>query len=324
MKKASVFFLSLFISIANFSNMKIFAQANSNLHDFAKKNSSARDLTKANSLSFARRDEFAKSAFLKGANLFREGDWKSAMISLRNAISFPENNTAETRYLLIASEMYAAAYEEASLDCNYFLRQFPDSEYVPFVQYQKGRASYFLGEYENAIVLLSDFCHQFLESDLYPSALFWIAESFYANCSYADALPLYERIANEFPNDEKAVDARVRMETIKQKKREEKLLYLLKQTGEAYLSAKEGMEKQQLVNDTEAKVSTNTTKRADELAQSNAALQKEIDALHSHIADLESNIQSFTETEKAKRNEQIARLKIQAKIVEEMLDGGTK
>lgn len=269
-------------------------------------------------------DALAKNAFLKGANLFREGDWKSAMIALRNAVQFPKNNNAETWYLLIASEIYSASYEEASIDCNYFLRNFPDSEYVPYVQYQKGRASYFLGEYENAIVLLSDFCHQFLESELYPSALFWIAESFYASYNYADALPLYERIVNEFPSDEKSADARVRIETIKQKAREEKLLYLLQQTGEAYLSAKEGMEKQKIVNETESKVSTNNTNRANELAKSNEELQNEINALHSHITDLESNIQSLTEAEKAKRNERIMQLKIQAHVVEDLLDGRTK
>ena len=55
---------------------------------------------------------------------------------------------------------------------------------------------------------------------------------------------LYERILNEFPDDPKASAAQYRIETINQRSREEKLLYLLRETGEEYLSAKEAYERQ--------------------------------------------------------------------------------
>ena len=48
---------------------------------------------------------------------------------------------------------------------------------------------------------------------------------------------------DEFPKAAKAVDAKYRLDAINQRLREEKLLYLLQQTGESYLSSKENYEK---------------------------------------------------------------------------------
>ena len=129
-------------------------------------------------------------AFVQGCDAFKKGDWYSAMLLLRKATAFPVNDTAETWYMLIASEMYAASYAEAALDCDYYLHSFPDSMYVSYVQYQKGRASFYLGDYEKAVLLLSDFCHQYRDDELYASALFWIAESFFSGYNYDEARAL--------------------------------------------------------------------------------------------------------------------------------------
>ena len=54
-----------------------------------------------------------QAAFTQGCTAFKSGDWYSAMISLRQASTYPENDTGETRYMLIAAEMYSGAYAEA-------------------------------------------------------------------------------------------------------------------------------------------------------------------------------------------------------------------
>ena len=55
---------------------------------------------------------------------------------------------------------------------------------------------------------------------------------------------LYQRLVDEFPLGERTPEAEERLLAISQAEREEKLLYLLRVTGEEYLAAKEDYEKQ--------------------------------------------------------------------------------
>ena len=184
------------------------------------------------------------AAFLEGCRAFADGDWTRAIFSLKQAASFEENNTPETYYMLINAEIYSGDYKSALDDCEWYLNLFANSLYDSHVTYLKGRTLYSLGEYDKAVITLSDFCHQNERHDMYAAALFWIGESFYACYQYDDAAALYQRIVTEFPADGKAPASQYRIETIRQRDREEKLLYLLKQTGEEYLFAREEYEKQ--------------------------------------------------------------------------------
>lgn len=229
----------------------------------------------------------ARAAFSQGCDAFKSGDWNSAMVILRKAVSFDENNANDgARYMLVMSEIYAGEYEQAGRDCDSFLRDFPRSPYSPYVQYQKGRALFEAGEYEQAALLLSDFCHQNPDSEMYASALYWIAESFFASCKYDEARALYERIVNEFPGDAKAPAAQFRLETIAQRAREERLLYLLKKTGEEYLAAKESYEKQLKLYSSASDASEEAAERLARLKKRNDELEAEIDAVRK--ADLDA------------------------------------
>ena len=188
--------------------------------------------------------ESAASAFVEGCRAYSQGDWTSAEFMLKKAVAYPENHNPDAYYMLISSEMYAGDHKSALDDCNIFLEKFPNSIYLPRIKYQKGRILYNLGEYENAILTLSDFCHQNTNDEMYSYALFYIGESLYACYKYDDARMIFERIVQDYSNSPKADAAQYRIESILQHTREEKLLYLLKQTGEEYLSAKEEYEKQ--------------------------------------------------------------------------------
>ena len=254
-------------------------------------------------------------ALAQGCDAFKSGDWYSAMISLRQASTYPENDTGETRYMLIAAEMYAGAYAEALADCDYYLRVFQGGPYESYVQYQKGRASFYLGDYEKAGLLLSDFCHQYADHEMYASALFWIAESFYVGYNYDEALPLYERIVREFSSDAKAQAAEHRIEAIAQRTREEKLLYLLKKTGEAYLAAKEDYEKQLHMYDAVSVTSSGSEKKAADLQKKNEALAAENKRLQAELTDLQNKLAS----QKAEANERVLRLKAKAREAEALM-----
>ncbi len=182
-------------------------------------------------------------SMLQGYEAFRNGDWISAMFFLRKSMSYG-NASEETWYLLILSEMYAQEYEAAVQDCQQYMTLFPDGSFFPLVEYQHGRALYCAGHYQRAIEQFSAFCHSYPDSEFYPSAVFFIAESFFSEYNYASAKVLYQRLVEDYPAAERTPEARERLQLIAQAEREEKLLYLLRVTGEEYLAAKEDYERQ--------------------------------------------------------------------------------
>lgn len=189
--------------------------------------------------------DISSSDFLvQGFEAYQRNDWPSALLYLRKAASLPQTSTEEVWYMLVMSQMYAQDYESVIKDSDFFIQVFPGSTLCSFVEYQKGRALHYLGKYEESIRVLGDFCTQYESHELYPAALFWIAESLYVTYYYDLALSLYERIIVEFPQSSKSTESFYRIDVISQREKEEKLLYLLKVTGEEYLSSKEEYERQ--------------------------------------------------------------------------------
>ena len=182
-------------------------------------------------------------SMLQGYESFRNGDWVSALFFLRKAVGSGVA-TEEAWYLLILSEMYSKEYEAAIQDCQHYMAQYPEGGFYPLVEYQYGRSLYCAGKYQDAISQFTDFCHSYPESEFYPSALFFIAESFFNEYNYSSAKVLYQRLVDDYPLAERSPEAQDRLRIIGQAEREEKLLYLLRVTGEEYLAAKEDYEKQ--------------------------------------------------------------------------------
>lgn len=228
--------------------------------------------------------EISSAAFVEGCKAFSNGDWTSAEFLLRKAVGYRENQNPDTYYMLISAETYAGDDRSALDDCDFFLENFSHSIYYPRIQYQKGRALYKLGEYEKSIIALSDFCHKNENDDMYPYALFYIGESLFAGYKYDEAAAIYQRIVLDFPESEKSAAAQYRIDSILQRGREEKLLYLLKQTGEEYLSAKEEYEKQLRLYNSD---SLNSTKqKLTEAQQKNKELEDKIRDLEMQLTAL--------------------------------------
>ena len=278
--------------------------------------------------------ETSSSAYLEACKAFSRGEWSSAELLLRKAVAYPQNNNADTNYMLITAEIYAGDDSRALVDTEAFLRNYPDSIYTPRIQYMRGKLLYSLGEYEKAIIVLSDFCHQNETSELYPAALFYIAESLYAGYRYDEAETIYERIISQYSDSDKVSASQFRLESIAQRSREEKLLYLLKQTGEEYLAAKEDYEKQLRLYNSEA---INTTReRLVDAQQKNQELEEQIRDLENQIAELKAEQEARTDqeqavivaakkedvfTETSPANEDLKLLKQKARLVQWLIDG---
>ncbi|MCR5189418.1 MAG: tetratricopeptide repeat protein [Treponema sp.] len=236
--------------------------------------------------------ESATRAFVEGCKSYSQGDWASAKFMLKKAVSYPENITPDTYYMLISAEINDGDNKGALDDCNYYLEHFPESLYSSRVSYFKGKVLYNLGEYEKAIVNLSDFCHENESDDLYSYALFYIGEALFAGYKYDQARAIYETIVNDYSESAKAPAAQYRIDTIDQRSREEKLIYLLKQTGEEYLSAKEDYEKQLRMYNSE---SINNTRQKLEAAQTkNEELERQVSDLEAQLAALRAEISATT------------------------------
>lgn len=195
--------------------------------------------------------DIQNDSLLDGYLSYQKGDWTNAVFFLRKAATDPSVSNDSVWYMIIMSEMNMEKFSNALSDCNYFMQTFNDSSLLPNVKYQRGRILHYVGQNDNAVLELSDFCHENPESPVYSSALFWIAECFYEDYSFETAKTLYERVVSEFPESSKVEDSLFKISLINQREREEKLLYLLKLTGEEYLSARETYEKQLRIYQTE-------------------------------------------------------------------------
>ncbi|MCQ2981458.1 MAG: tetratricopeptide repeat protein [Treponemataceae bacterium] len=207
---------------------------------------------------------------VQGLEAYRKGDWNTALFFLRKAATMPENSNQETWYVLIMSEVFSGDYQSVLTDGSYYTQRFPESGYLPQVKYQMARSEYLLNNYTDAVRDLTSFCNTYPDHELVPSALFWMAECLYQTFNFDQAERLFERIVTEYPQSAKTVESVFRLELLNQREREEKLLYLLRVTGEEYLASKEEYE------------------RLLKQYQSEEAL-----ALRSRVRDMESHIQDL-------------------------------
>lgn len=228
------------------------------------------------------------TAFVQGAKAFSSGEWTSSIFLLRKAVSYPENFNPDTWYMLITAEMYAGEYKNAYQDCETYMQNFPESPYDSYVLYHRGRSLFCMGEYEKSVLILSDFCHQYPDHEMYPSALYWIAEAFFEAYNYDDAEVLYSAIVNDYSDDAKADSAQYRLEIIKQAAREEKLIYLLKETGEEYLAAKEEYERQLRLSGVDS--TSDARRRILDLQRTNADLERRVLELENENEELQEKL----------------------------------
>lgn len=268
--------------------------------------------------------ENAISAFVEGCRAYSQSEWASAKFILRKAVSYKENVNPDTYYMLISSEINDNDYKQALEHCDTYLSKFPNSVYYNRISYLKGKTLYNSGEYEQAIIVLSDFCHQTEDMDLYASALFYIGESLYASYTYDEALSIFQQVVQDFPECDKVPAAKFRIETILQLGREEKLLYLLKQTGEEYLNAKEEYEKQlrsynvDSMNNARQKLNESQV-RNEELERQVAELERQLELTRSEMARIENErTQALQKAESIERqNNNLDMIKQNPPIVEE-------
>ena len=268
--------------------------------------------------SFAQTQDASRYAYgedlVYGLEAYKNKDWSNALFFLRKAAGVKESSSEEVWLLMILTEMHVGDYYAVLRDADIFSRRFSASPYIPNIAYQVQLARFGLGLYEESAQGFSAFASNYPDHPLLPSALFWAGESFFRQYEYARALPLYKRVADEYPESPKHAESVYRIELLKQREREEKLLYLLRVTGEEAASAREDYERQiKLLQGEEAlSLKRNMQKLEEQLAvlqnsyeesrTQNEALNARVNELISENAQLTSDVAKASQSAQAAEN----------------------
>jgi TolA-binding protein len=185
----------------------------------------------------------------RGLEFYQQGRWREAVAEFRRAQdeALDSELKAEALYWISLSEISAKDYAGAMRDMDQLELIAPESRRLREIPYHKGRALYYLGRYEEALMLLKLYADQMGGNSLPPAgsetaarksaALYWIGECLYAMGQLDYARDIFTTVTQDYPRSAKFEASSYRLALIHQKKIEEELLNLLKWSHEESLKA---------------------------------------------------------------------------------------
>jgi tetratricopeptide (TPR) repeat protein len=179
----------------------------------------------------------------EGVRLYGEGRWRDAAVELRRArteAAIPEQQ-AEILYWIALSELSAGEYEASLRDMDELVRVCPASPRRPELPYHAGRANYYMGRYDEAVIILKNYADRVGEGEdsRKSAAFYWIGECLYALGRLDEARDIFILITEQYPQSAKYEASTYRIDLINQKKIEGELLTLLKWSHEESLRVME-------------------------------------------------------------------------------------
>jgi TolA-binding protein len=220
-----------------------------------------------------------------GLQLYQGGRWREAVGELRRAQTeaLDPQLKAEALYWIALAELSSGDYPAVIRDMDSLEIIAPESKRLREIPYHKGRALYYLGRYDEALLLLKLYADGIGGVAPLPAgsdaaarksaALYWIGECLYAMGQLDYARDVFTIVTDEYPRSAKYEASTYRLGLIGQKKIEEELLALLKWSHEESLKSIEEYQRRERSYD-----------------QALIAYQKRIAELlkDTHITDLEA------------------------------------
>jgi TolA-binding protein len=120
----------------------------------------------------------------------------------------------DSDYLALLSLVNAGKAAEAGKLAESMMSRYPDSAYLPEIEYQRVRADFMLGRYEAAAKGFERFMQEYPEDAECSSAKFWRAESLLALGRGAEAFDEYLDLLGRFPGSPKRDAASWRLESL--------------------------------------------------------------------------------------------------------------
>jgi tetratricopeptide (TPR) repeat protein len=208
--------------------------------------------------------QYARS-FNNGTALFQESRWMEAAAQFRQAqeITRNANDWSEALYWTIMSELAAADYGSALRDMDELEKAAIKNNRSTDIEYHRARAYYYLGYYEDALVMFNRFCGATVDEDLRKtSAFYWMGECLYFMGQLEKAEQFYNWIIARYPSSPKCELSFYRIDLIKQKKIETELLTILKWTHEEALRNSENYQRNISTREQYVNVSQNSVEKA--------------------------------------------------------------
>ncbi|GHV18821.1 hypothetical protein FACS189493_8430 [Spirochaetia bacterium] len=182
----------------------------------------------------------------EGINRYGRGDFRGAVAELRQAqtTATGTGQWAEALYWISLAELADANYEAAIRDLDQLEQVVYGSSRYPDIPYHRGRANYYLGHYQDALVLFSTFIADLeydgpADSARKPSALYWMGECLYSLGQLDKAQEVFLLILEKFPQSAKYEASSYRLALINQKRIENELLSIIKWSHEESLKTVE-------------------------------------------------------------------------------------
>jgi len=192
-----------------------------------------------------------------GIQLYGQGLWDDALRELRQVKTDGANaaQEAEAYYWIGLSELALGDYLSALRDLEAVERADPTSRRVAELAYHRGRACYFLGRFDEALVLLKRYDDGIpVGPDGRPSAqdaarkaqaLYWMGECLFSLGRLDQAEAAFLAVTQDYPQSAKYEAASYRVALIGQKRVEAELLGLLKWSHEESLKTVEEYQKRE-------------------------------------------------------------------------------
>ena len=202
-----------------------------------------------------------ESRLKAGVELYGQGKWREAVSELRRVQAEAPLRAlrAEALFWISLSQLAAGEYEEALRDMGNLEEIDPKNQRIRELPYHRGRIYYYLGRYDEAIVLLSEYAKSFvpgpggilspLDNLQKAAALYWTGECLFSMSQFDVASDIFSLITKEYPLSPKYEASVYRLALISQKKVEAGLLELLKWTHEEALRNMEDFRRRETTYD---------------------------------------------------------------------------
>jgi TolA-binding protein len=232
-------------------------------------------------------------ALQRGLRLYGEGSFAEAVSELQN-VDPADADYPEALYWIGLSRLSQGNYSGALETFDALETRYPGRK--PELPYHRGRALYYTGKHEEALIVLSGYSERENDATLKAASLYWAGECLYALGQLDTAETVFAGIVEKYPGSAKYQAALYRMEMIKQKKIEAELLSILTWTHEESLKTQE--EYQRREKDYDLTILTYQKRiaelqgdtRAFDLELSNDDYKKQLDAAVERIALLELSL----------------------------------
>jgi TolA-binding protein len=198
----------------------------------------------------------ALSKVQAGIDFYGQGKWADAVSTLRPVADQASSGAlrSEALFWLGLSELAMGDYEGALRDMGELEKSDPENRRIPELGYHKGRVLFFLGRYDEAVILLKNYADSIpgtpetlspQDSARKSAALYWVGECLYSMGLLDRAGEIFLLVTDSYPQSAKYEAASYRLALINQKKVETELLSLLKWSHEESLKTMEEYERRE-------------------------------------------------------------------------------